>query len=462
MTVSRHYLLPALAALSTAVWCSPTPADPPKAARPVARLFVQDAKASTLRWADVKIDGAGQLLLGTPAAVRDFPSLDPAKQKLVQMEESHGHLCVGVRDDENGAFGSGWVLVRTGVVHDDHGDHAHWSFKKKPSVADSRLDKEQGNPAHLYRYGGRFFIANDKRNGFTRLDPEKYDGAGKDTPRFLSGGGGHVTLAVADDKVGYATWIDGGGPNKGRVDVTPVGAGAKSEPAYSFKLPTGGIHGATVNSGKVFFAPADGVCWVDADTDVKRKPDEVKVRHISLGKDGDKPRRTGAFANHGHHVVFVAGKDAAGTLVLLNAKDADPKPVFVPLGLKKGTQAVTPTIAESAGGKAYAFVFQDRVKDADAGAEDVLAVVALDPDGNGDCADARVVKTLKVGKSAADGHSGHHAIAFDADRRYGFFTNPGDGTITVLSLKTLEVVATFAVGGTPTVIVARGGEDRDD
>lgn len=100
------------------------------------------------------------------------------------------------------------------------------------------------------------------------------------------------------------------------------------------------------------------------------------------------------------------------------------------------------------------------MKDADA--EDILEVIALDPNGDGDCADAKSVKTLKVGKSAVDGHFGHHDLAFDADRKHGYFSNPGDGTISALSLKTLEVVATFAVGGTPTALVVRGGEDHDD
>jgi hypothetical protein len=392
--------------------------------------------------------------------VDGFRELDPSKQKLVQMADLGDLVCVGVRDDEDGTFESGWVLIRSGVGYTDHGDHGHWTFKKKPSVVDSRLDKEQGNPAHLYQYDGRFFLANDKLNGYTRIDPTKYEGAAKDTPRFLVGGGNHITLAVVDDKVGYATWIDGGGPNKGRVDVTPIGSSARSEPAYSFHLPTGAIHGAIANSGKVFFAPADGICWIEADSPLKRKPEEIEVRHIPLGKDGDKPRRTGAFVNHGRYVVFVTGKEANSDLVLLDARDADPKPIAVRLGVKKGTQAVTPVVAVTADGKAYAFVFHDRAKGATV--EDALAVIALDPNGDGDCTDAKVVKTMKVGASAVEGHFGHHDLAFDAERRFGFFTNPGDGTVAVLSLESLEVVATFSVGGTPTALVACGGRETED
>lgn len=431
-----------------------------KAPRPFARLFVQDHQTASLKWADLRVDERNQFTLDPLAAVDGFQPLDPARQKLVQMREAGGLVCVGVRDDADGAFGSGWELVRSGVGYVDHGDHGHWTFKKKPAVVDGRLDAKQGNPAHLYVYSGRFFVTHDKLNGYTRIDPAGYEESGTDTPRFLVGGGNHITLAVVDDKVGYSAWIDGGGPNKGRVDVTPVTGNEKTEPAYSFRLPTGGIHGATANSGKVFFAPTDGVCWVEADPGVKLKPDQVAVRHIPLGKDGDKPCRTGAFTEYGHHVLFVTGKGSNSRLVLLDARDAEPQPVFVPLGVKKGTQAVTPVVATTSEGQAYAFVFHDRAKDV--AAADALEVIALDPNEDGGCWDAKVVKTLAVGRSAVEGHSGHHAMAFDADRRYGVFTNPGDGTLSVLSLKTLDVVATFPIGGTPTAVVTVGSRETED
>jgi DNA-binding beta-propeller fold protein YncE len=185
----------------------------------------------------------------------------------------------------------------------------------------------------------------------------------------------------------------------------------------------------------------------------------VKVHHIDLGKEGDKPRRTGAFAELGHHVLFTTGKEKP-ELAVLNAKAADPKPVLVPLNGPKGTSAVTPEGMITPDGKPYAVVFHDRVKDSDAA--DTLEVIALDPNGDGDFADARVVKSLEVGPSAVDGHSGHHAVAFDADGEFAFFTNPGSGTVAALDLKKLEVVATFKVGGTPTAVVAHGGRETED
>jgi hypothetical protein len=428
-------------------------------------LFFQDHKTCSLRWADIRLDDKGQFSLDVAADVDGWKKLNADKQKLVQMRESNGLLMVGVRDEDEGGFESGWVLLHTGVGYTDHGDHGHWRFKKKPEVWDSRLDKQQGNPAHLYLYDGCFFLANDKLNGYTRLDPSKYatnEGRklGKDQPRFLVGGGNHITLAVVEDKVGYGCWIDGGGPNTGRVDVTPVTGKAKSELAYSFNLPTGGIHGAIANAGKVFFAPTDGICWVEADLDAKLKPEQVKVHHIALGKDGDKPLRTGAFTSHDKYVLFVTGKESSSTLVLLDAKANEPKPITVPLNVKKGSQAVTPVVASTPEGKAYAIVFHDHARDVEV--EDLLDIVALDPNGDGDCQDAKVIKTLKVGKSAVEGHYGHHGTATDADARFAFFTNPGDGTVSALSLKTLEVVGTFPVGGMPTHLLARGGKETDD
>lgn len=437
-------------------------AEEPKAktATRTVRLFVQDHQTSSLKWADVWLEDNKRMVVEEWQSVSQFKTLDPKKQTLVQMRGARGLLCVGVRDLEDGAFESGWILAKSGVTYTDHGDHGHWHFNKKPAVIDARLDAKQGNPAHVYCYDDRFYLANDKLNGYTRIDPKPDVDGAIPTPRFLIGGGNHITLAVVGDQVGYAAWIDGGGPNKGRVDVTPVTAAATTSPKYSFHLPTGGIHGAITNQGKVFFAPQDGICWVEADPTASRKPSEVVVHHIPLGKDGDKPRRTGAFVNHGHYVSFVTGKDGSAAFVLLNAKEADPKPISIPLVVKKGAQPITPIIATTRDGKAYALIFHDHPKDLDV--QDTLDVIALDPNGDGNCADAKLVKSLAVGNSSVEGHFGHHDGDFDADRKYLFFSNPGDGTISVLSLATLEILATLKFNGKPTAVVAFGGTETGD
>ena len=432
---------------------------------PTTRLFVQDHAARAVRWADVFETADGSVSVGPFADLAGFPKLDPAKQTLVQMQVSRGNLPVGVRDNDDGVHGSGWVMAATGVKHSEHGDHSHWRFKRPPQVLDAKIDADQGNPAHVYRYGDSFYVANDAKGGYTRLDPPDWylTANGKPVvgkPLFVPGGGGHITLAVHDGKVGYSCWIDGDGPNRGRVDVTPL-AGAAPKIAYSFALPHGGIHGATVVGGKVYFAPGDGVCWVAADPEAKADPKAVAVKHVSLGKTGDKPNRTGAFSTHGSTVLLVTGTGAEGKLVLLNAADADPKPVFVPLAGKDGTKPVTPHVV--AGGKSpLAFVFHHRDKDADEKVTDTLDVVALNPNGDGSFADAKLLKTLAVGRSKVSGHSGHHDVAFDADGRLAVVTKPGEGTLQVFDVKALTLKATLKVGGTPSGIVAYGGRDADD
>jgi hypothetical protein len=431
--------------------------------RPLTRLVFEDHSTQRLRWLDVLISSDGELSATTVEDVAGLKQLDAERQRLVQMRESEGTIVVGVRDNDEGKIESGWVLVDPGVRYDDHGDHGHWSFERPPSVTHSRLDQSQGNPAHVYEYGGKFFVANDRLAGYTRLDPGQVsgtDGTGDPSPRFIEGGGNHITLAVVDDVVGYSCWIDGGGPNKGRVDVTPLTSNPVSKAAYSFSLPTGGIHGAIANSGRVFLAPSDGVCWVRADRDGSCKPEEVQVHHVSLGTSDDKPRRTGAFTNHGKYVLCVTGKGADSQLALIDATAESPRAQLVPLKASSGAKVVTPVLVTTPGGDSFAMAFHDH--EGEAATEDVLQIINLDPDKNGDCTDAASVKLLKVGPSDVDGHYGHHAIAFDADSRFGFITNPGDGTIGVISLDRLETIATLKIGGKPTAITACGGRHRSD
>jgi len=456
-----------------------TPAQPagkvPDGAKLLTRLVLQDQHDCTVRWLDVFSTPDGKTGFTKPTVAGKFPALSPKRQKLVQMRESNGVVVVGVRDDKKGGFGSGHIVIDSGVGKSDHGDHHHWSYKRTPEVVDLSLGLDQGNPAHVYRYDGKIFVANDLNNGYTRIDPSRYrseDGRihGKDKAKFLQGGGNHITLAVYEDKVGYSAWIDGGGPNKGRVDVTPIGISDKTDLAYTFYLPLGGIHGASVCSGKVFFAPSDGVCWVEADPTLSRRDGKITSNHISLGKDGDKAARTGAFATVGTHVLCTAGKGSASRLAIIHAGDKAPKVVkSLDLGVASGYLAVTPEVFVGGDGKAWAFIFHDRNSDGGAGGSqpsDKLQVIELDPDGNGSMDDARIASCLDVGPSCVEGHFGHHSIAFDGDGRNAYIANPGNGTIQVASLrglgKGLAISQTLKVSGAPSHLIALGGNDLDD
>jgi hypothetical protein len=431
------------------------------AAEPVSRLVFQDHAFQTLRWADVLADDKGALTISPVSTVDGMPKIDDS-QRLVQMKNVESTIVLGVRDTEEGKHGSGWILLNTGVRHSNHGDHSHWSYKRKPAVWDSVLDTQQGNPAHVYTYDQCVYLANDARNGYTQIDPSKWSRTVGGEPikgkaKFFPGGGKHITLATVNGAVGYGTWIDGDGADKGRVDVTNLKSGSI---AYSFHTPTGNLHGAIACEGKVFFAPLDGICWVKADRACTQTPTDVKVHHLSFGMANDKPLRTGGFQTLGRFVICTTGAGDQAKAVLIDAKADAPKPVFVSLSGKAETKPASPLPVLVNGTAPHLIVFHDRDKESNA--VETMDVISLDPNGDSDFADAKVVSSITVGKSLIQGHAGHHEACTDANGSYLFFTNPGDESISAYHFKTGAIVATFKVGGKPTAILAHGGRDGDD
>ena len=421
----------------------------PSQPRTITRLFWQDSDTNSVRWSNLQKGTEWTINASDIAA---FPKLDKEQCSLVQMEEAEGILLTGIHDQEDGTIQSGWVAIDSGVEQEPHGDHFHWKFAATPKIKSKKLDTNQGNPAHVYLYDNQFYLANDKKDGFTAVDPKALL-AGKPADRFFSGGGGHITMAAVANKICYSTWIDRDGENMGRVDVVPLTCGSRS--GYSFKLPTGGIHGATANSGKIFFAPTDGVCWVDADMNLAKNASTANVNHLSLGKDAnDKPLRTGAFANHLNWVLFVTGTGESAQLCMIDAKSPKPTVTKFPLGLAEGTSATTPVAVKTPNGRHYAFVFQESK---DGQQTEKLIAVQLDANSDGNLSDPVIAKSIEVGPSKIEGHGGHHEITITPSRRFAMFTNPGNGSIWVIALADLEVQAKLSVGGTPTRVVAVGG-----
>ncbi|MDB5347288.1 MAG: hypothetical protein JWP89_5665 [Schlesneria sp.] len=426
--------------------------------RILTRLIFQDDDAKTLKWADLLVGDPPQL--GPIAQVHGFPRLDTKHQSLVQMEAASGLVLVGVRDDEDGQLQSGWILIDTGVDADEHGDHSHWSYPRTPTVRAQVLDKQQGNPAHLYVYDGMFYLANDKKNGFTRLDPSGIS-AKDDTATiqkraaFHSGGGGHITLAAVGNSVAYSSWIDREGVNQGRVDVTAISPAGAGKPSYSFHLPYGGIHGAAANQGKIFFAPSDGICWVKADLVLQADPKNIAIQHLSLGKDGDRPRRTGAFATYGKHVAFVAGSGPKAEVAFVDASEKVIQMNRITVPMAEGNRPSGLEIVRPRNGMPLVFVFHDHTADVEAPYR--LSLLESDPDGDGNWNDAKIATEIDVGRARVDGHAGHHSLAFDADRRLAVFSNPGDGTISLLDLDARKIITQFHVSGVPSKLIATGG-----
>lgn len=429
----------------------------------VTRIVWQDRASGSLFWGEV-FRAQNQKWTITAAPLPGFPKLTAGQQDFAQMEQHDGWIVAGVRGrkSETGEVGAnGWVAIDSGVRAVPHGNHSDWTYPRLPSVRTANLSAEGGNPAHLYVCDGRFFLANDSANGFSILDPADFRQPGRQpAAAFFSGGGRHITLAAVAGKVCYATWIDAEGEHAGRVDVVNLQRPAAESLAYSLRLPTGVIHGATANSGKVFFAPADGVCWVTADENASASPETVTVQHLSLGTDPEnqKPLRTGGFVNHRNWVLFTTGSGEQSALCLVNAADAQPEVVRLPVNVADGLALTPPEVVLAAGGRRLAFVFQDRTEAAeDASApQELLTVIELDPNRDRDFRDARILQSIPVGPSRVQGHSGHHALACDSEGRHAVITNPGDGTIWVMTLNDLKVQGKSLVGGEPGGIVAIG------
>jgi hypothetical protein len=417
----------------------------------LARIFWQDEASGRLRWGDLGRQ-PGEWFI-TNQELADHPALDNESQSLVQMQQHNGLIVVGVRDSQDGSFQSGWFAVDSGAHQEEHGDHFHWRFHQAPRIVHQVLDDRQGNPAHLYLYDGQMFLANDQLGGFTRISPDQLLAGQSTAGTFFVGGGGHITLAAAENKVAYSTWIDRQGENQGRVDVVDIASGSNDR-NYSIQLPSGGLHGATTVMGKVFFAPSDGICMLQADLELSQSADSKRIKHWSLGSDDSgKPLRTGAFTTLGSRAMFTTGTGSTARLCWINANAEEPDIEQLMISVDPGSTLSTPIAATTRLGTKLAFLFQES-RHPQVG--DRLTIVNLDPNRDDDWSDAHIERELLVGNNAIRGHSGHHDLVIFAGGRLACFTNPGDGSISVLSLSDLEIVATLALGGTPGRLVAIG------
>lgn len=439
------------------------------------RVFVQDEAEVTLRWMDMArpVDVANAA--PTPvnlAEVSGFPKLDSASQSLVQMKQLGRFLLVGVRDEEDGTFQSGWILIDTGVNYESHGDHGHWYYDDKPKVVAKVLDANQGNPAHIYVYDDAFYIANDRKNGFTRIslkdiESSKDENAIVSSATFTEAGAGHITLAASGNIVA-GTWLDREGDNAGRVDIAILSPDAKRGSSSSAKsggktvrqvtLSSGGLHGATAAGGKFFFAPSDGVCWINVDASLLNADAEVTVNHISLGSEDDKPLRTGAFTTLGNNVLLISGTGDSTFLGMLNASASNPVLQKISVPVEKGSRAFGPILLQPKKQSPVALIFHDSVEANQS--PGTATIIQLNPNKDGSFSDAATMKQITVGPSQVSGHSGYHDAAGDEGGKYAWISNPGDATLQVLALDTFEIVATHKLPGSPGRLVSIGGTGR--
>lgn len=442
--------LPAVALPSIATAQNNAAPAKPAPMRTQARLMWHDQETHQPKWGDL---GKGESWGLNAQTVQGWPSLADHQASIAQLAHHQTNVVAAIRDDQEGKQWSGWVAIDHGVRDEAHGDHFHSKYTDLPKVRKSKLDASQGNPAHIYVYDQQFFLANDTKNGLTVLAPNPANTSDL-VDRFVEAGGGHITLAAIANQVAYATWIDAEGDNAGRVDVVSL-ANSPLPKRYQFRLPSGGLHGATTNNRKVFFAPSDGICWVDADASVSKDPNTIKPQYISLGTDAEgKPLRTGAFANLGTNVLGVTGKGKLACLFHLNAASSKPVVRKLSLPIQDNQSLTTPKTLTLGSGKSYAALFVETREEA---GKDELLLIDMDPNGDKDLGDAKITARIPVGKHKIEGHAGHHDVAFVPGKRLILVTNPGDGTIQVISLNEGKTVATLMVGGVPTHLTAMGG-----
>jgi len=424
--------------------------------RTLTRIFWQDRSDGTVYAGDLSLED--NVYRVDRMEIENFPNLPPKANDLVQMEIARGRLFVGVRDHSDGKENSGWIEINSGVKEEQHGDHSHWHYSSNAKVHSTTLDTNQGNPAHVYRYGNNIYIANDKNDGFTQVRPPR-DGIFSDDStsetRFFSGGGGHITLAAVADRIAYSTWIDRAGDNAGRVDVVEL-KGKSSEPLYSFHLPLGGIHGAAACGNRVYFAPVNGVYWVNCDFDFAESSDTVEVNYLSLDEEPSGTEyRTGAFHSFQNHLLCVANsKSGTPAICVINATAPEPSVTRVVCDDLEGAKLSNVNSASIAGGQAFAFAFAEGE-----GINERLLIFELDPNGDKTFDDAKLVNELEIGASKLEGHFGHHDIAFLANRKTAIITNPGDGTLSIINLETQSVHQTLKIGGQPSSLLCFGGSN---
>lgn len=418
--------------------------------RKIARLVWQDNQSQSLRWADLERSNTDWS--AKPQAIANAPLLDPEHQQFSQMQRLGRSLIVGVRDDDHGAFSSGWIAVDSGVTLEEHGDHYHAHYNNPPTIAASQLDTQQGNPAHVYRIGKRIFLANDSKQGFTILAASSSDASSPFVSKFFAGGGSHITLASVDDRYCFATWPDREGDDAGRIDVVSISEESSGN-IQSFKTHSGGLHGATSIANRVFFAPSDGIDWLDVG---KWKPGQVPaVEHIDLGKDPEsgKSYRTGAFETHSNYVLFTYGTGSNSKLGMIDSRNPSLKLDSLVIDATEGLALATPVAFRAGNDKHYAWIVHHRRGSEN---QEKLSSVELDPNGDGRFDDAQLHKQLAIGASKIANHSGMHDIALLPDRRTACISMPGEGAIWIVSIYSMEVLAKLEVGGTPTKLEAFG------
>jgi hypothetical protein len=93
---------------------------------------------------------------------------------------------------------------------------------------------------------------------------------------------------------------------------------------------------------------------------------------------------------------------------LIDASKPKVQLIEMPLPAGEGLSLTTPKCFSAANGKDYAWVIHHQRNSEQV---EKLTAIDLDPNGDKDFSDAAIVKTLELGPSKIEGHSGYHEVA---------------------------------------------------
>ena len=425
------------------------------------RVFFLDRQTQSVKWAELLAGERPQMTAVKPIA--GFPTLDPAQQEIIGLEVSGGMMVVAVAA-RNPAAARGWVLVECGAYEEAHGDHSHWIYPIAPRIRAMAVDTAQPNPARLLQQSNAFLWTH-QGGGFTRLDPAGIAGnATADSVRrraAVHGGGDGAALAAIANVVAFA----GGdhaesseGARTARVDVTLLKAAGNDKPLASLKLGLAPIEQMATTYNRVFVHGGGKLAWFAVPSRIASDAAQYPVQPVMLDGNRAEPgsasmESLGPMSVYGRYVAFGDGVGAEAGFRFIDASVSAPIVRRVSLNAPDALRPGRIELVRNRRGQPLALVFLEGPSAAGK-STDRLAILELDPNRDGDWADAKVATSIAVGNHA---ESANHVLSVDADQRRAVYSNPGDGTVMIFSVDDRQTINGFKVGGQPTEVRAVGG-----
>ena len=420
------------------------------------RVFWVDNSSQKLFWGDIVTTDKWSLKTGL---VEGFPEkAELPFDRIGPLFENNGLLVAGLSHVKPESKTGRWCVVDSGVSQQPHGNHFHWNYTARPSSVRTFGDDRQGSTVHLNVCNDQFYLLGDFGYVTDRASNLRTTGASHLGQSFRFSERTINQMAVVENVVGYFASRDSEGDQADQIEVVNLTNSAKA--AYSFKLASGRVAGITANSGKVFFADQNAVSWITPDLTCSLSSEQVKPKVIRKSNNqpfelADSPIE---FVNERNWVIFTTGSGKSSKLCMIDAAAASPSVTVLPLKLGKGFRLSRPSTVLSLG-KRYAFIFQERLE-AESNAQEKLMIVELDPNRDMQFQDASLAKTISVGLADTPSSGESRGVCFDDYGRFAVFTDPGAGTLSVISLHDLMLRVNFKVGGRPTEIVAVGAPEH--